>query len=1058
MNSKTLKLLALLLATGISAGAGAQSLSDYDFVYDIDNFQTIVDAPGVHTEAWGYSQQDDGYRNFSMPFAFPFGDDTIAQGSNVILSANGYVQFATFSLGSSVGTLYSVASHPYRAIAPFINSDGYCRGNIYWLDTVDASDGLRLLICEFRGITTYSARTSPESVNYQVRISEDGTVVIHYDSSDFNAIANHTLIMANTGADRLCLTGSWAQPVVATPATASASGSLDGVPAPGTRYTFSRPGSFCVPPANLSADQLSHSGMHLSWQGSAQGYTVYYSDNDTAWSDSVDVVTPEYDLSSLQSHTLYRIAVRAICADGLVSDLSQSVSLRTLYNPDCMPPQAIAIDTASFDYAELSIADSTASDAAVYDVAYWSASGDTAHLEVVGTAVTLSGLRAGTTYFVSASKVCADEPQTEPVQTSFTTACTSLSFDDLPYRDDFNSYEPYIGAPINPCWTIVNLNDANNYPYPSAYQNHSGLNGNSLYFYANHQLEGQYVSLPAIDDLSGLTLSFWTLAPNTTPRLDVGVMSDPLDTATFLTVYTVEPLASGVWEEHLVHFDSPAVAAMQQSGSLHVALRNRHVSPYATGYGISVDDLVLDAAPVCPRPLALSLSDATESSLSLSIDDTASIGHYRLWVYTADTLVDSLDINSASYTLYDLAPGTLYTVSAASLCYGNPTERVSASAATLCAVIAEAELPWSEDFEGWPVGIHAPLNPCWQAFYSTSDTILSSYAKVYAATDLDAGHTAVKMLAQHSYSTGEQYSTLVLPLVDVNPRRLQLDLRLRFAYQQTDPGEYVEVGVLSDPADPHSFVPCSLIENPGNYLYHDYSVRFGRYPYPTSGALAVRYHYNVPNDNSHIFVDSVALSLLDEEDVACEISALHVSDITDSSAVVAWNYNCEASGFEVELLGGDEDRNLLTSDTSVALTALQPATAYTVRVRVAGDFWSQPVYFYTTVSPTPSDTSASDTTHVDPVDPVNPSDSSDHSAVSVVALQSVALCPNPVASGYTVTLRGVPAAAAVSVCDATGRPVLSNLRGDSFAIKQPGVYFVVVSSGSSRTVRKLVVL
>lgn len=1122
------------------------------------------------------------------------------------LSANGYLQFGTISMGAYPNNLYNTPGNQYKAIVPYINNDGYCNGNLYWADTTDEQTGTEVLIAEFRGITTYSARTSPECMNYQIRLYPDGTIQVVYDSSDFNAIANHTLIIGEGYGNRLCLTGSWSAAVPGTPAQLP---SLDSVPAAGTCYTFSRPANFCQRPTALALDSAATDALALSWNGNSDGYTLFWSDNDTAWTDSIEAIgETTFVLGGLQPQTTYRIAVRSDCTDSLHSDLSAEISATTacgivsfaqmpytedfeaytsyqfnpcwtrlyrenaqtlnsaypsvvyqstgnsthnikfnaqntnggrwtmvvlpefeadinylqlaftymfndtadvqiyvglmtdptdtasfvpfdtvehtaapyewdtaevafnnyigdanriaisfrtttasqylnknmwldnlsvMYAPGCPRPQGVSVDTVGTDFAEFSISDNE--QGATYEVSYWAEGGDTLTETVYSQHGTLYGLQNATTYHIEVRKQCTDGTMTLGVSTSMTTTCEILTHDELPYSEDFNALEAWNGAPINPCWTIVNLNTSGPYPYPSIYANHSGLNGNALYMYANSNGDGQYISLPQMDYLNDLNLTFYCKAQNTACRLEVGVMTDPADTSTFTTLYTVVPENTD-WEEHSVDLDSYFGQGM------YVAFHYTHVA--LTSYGMYLDDVVLSMATGCPHPLAVALSDATESSLQVDITDTAAIGSYRLWV-SHDSVTDSVDIFDTTYTLYGLESGTHYTVSAATVCPGGVTESVSASAWTLCTMRDTTELPLSESFEDWEANIYADLGACWQAHYGTDSTEMSTHAKVYTSSDYDnAGHHAVKMMAQHSYSTGEQYSTLVLPQYDVNPRRLQLDVKLRFGYQYTHEGEYVELGIVADPADPQTFTPCTLIENPGNYQYHEYTGRFGRFQ-GDAGAVAIRYHYNVANDDSYIMVDSVNLTLMEEEDEACVVSALSLADTTDSSATIGWTYNCTIDSFEVRLEGGDEERTLFTDQTQVTLDGLEPATQYSVRVRHAGDFWSDVLWFTTadtTAQVTPVDTNTTDTT------------TTDTTGIELTLTAGLTISPNPVTAGETVTVAGMPEGAVLTVTDATGRMVLRQReRIINTARLSKGVYFVSIDSGGQTAVRKLVV-
>lgn len=689
-----------------------------------------------------------------------------------------------------------------------------------------------------------------------------------------------------------------------------------------------------------------------------------------------------------------------------------------------------------------------------------------------GATYELQGLASGKAQSVTVTRLCDDGSSTLPVSTSFRTLCGTLTADDLPFTENFDSYEAYNTTTLDPCWNTLNFNIStyNTYPLPrpTAYENHLTLNGRALYFSTRPEGKGQFLCLPAFDDLSQLAVTFWTKIGNDYSRFDVGVMSDPTDSASFTALATVEP-ASTSWEEHTVRFES-------YTGEGHYIAFHAY-SDGLTNYESYLDDITVDIALSCARPLSASVTAATTTSLTLAVTDTAQGGHYQV-TYCADgsedtVAVDDLDFEASytdpsrfSATLTDLLPGTVYHFAVATICSadGSLTAPVACMGQTRCEALAAADLPLEEGFTNWPLGMGEAFGPCWLRYYDGDSLGNRVPNKVYVQND--AGSRALHLYAEHSFSDGAQRSTVVLPLVDTVPQMLQLDIRMRFQGIFADSNDFLEVGIMPDADDPASFVPVHTIFNPGasngSAQYANYTVRFGRYS-GADGNVALRYSYTPAGiDYSYAWVDSLSLVLLDEPDVPCDVTGLVATEVTDSSALLGWQYDCEADSFLVEIKEGYHTEVLTaqqpalqvaTGSYSFALTGLDADTTYRIRVRGphATDEWSAPVVI-STVMALPVDT-----THVTPVDTT--STDTTQVSIAVVGRSAFALYPNPASGQVTVD---APAAGWVAVLDQSGRVVLRReVSGGrtplSVADLPAGAYFVRLTTGGETQVRKLIV-
>ena len=1189
---------AVLLMAGLVPTASAQNLSDYTLRYDTVAFQTIVGTEGCHRLAAAYG--DSGYDTLSMPFAFPFGEESVAEGTRVAASSNGFLWFGNSSLGDYAYSQYTSYSSTERLIVPLVQADGFCRDSIWYADTTDELG--RVLVFEFRGITTYGGRNdSGVGANYQVRLYADGRLAVHFDTTALPVSANRTLTIVNTSADKLCLTGSWVAPVASMPSSIP---SLEGLPVAGARYTFLRPEGYCTRPQAFAVDSVGADWVALSWTGEASRYVLYWSASATEWSYDTVVGGHAVVLDSLSPSTLHYFALASLCGDTVYSTYTQlqartaclpitdlpysedfesydvgqtgfnpcwsrffresngqlsesnpigtsdayggeramrlyahpgygqwtlvalpdvenydpsqlqlsffckgnratnnvlevgvmenladtgsfvavdTVDLGTEWTlaevnlgsysgngshvamryssainygyetyycfiddlmlslpPACVKPQGVTVVSVDTRSAELAIADSTFAMGDDYVVTLTSAS-DTAVVLTTSASYVLTDLRPGIRYEASVAKRCADGTLTRPVAVVFTTPCEPLTHSDLPYTENFDSYETGQGGFTNSCWTILNHHPSGNYPMPSSFYYH-GTTGNSLYFYANRGSEGQFASLPPVDFIGDLSLHFYSYCSNSVSRLEVGYMSDPHDTTTFTAVYTVTPGGSS-WEEHEVGFAGVA------DSNLCIAFRNYHTS-LATGYYICIDDVELHTAPSCLRPVSVSADSVWSDGMRLTVVDPAEQDSYRVW-FGED---DSVDVQDHSVVLTGLLSGTTYTVRVATLCDDlTLTAAVETTATTLCATLDSTALPWSEDFEAWQPGIYAPFNPCWQRHYG-ADSMWSPYPESKVRVMAEGETKALELKSEYTWSDGALMAVAVLPEVDVDVRRLEVAMRLKFYSAEADEEDFVEVGVVADGSNPASFVAADTIRHPGNNRYATYRSSLADSPL-SEGVVALRYHYGVYNDYNMVYIDSIGLTMgapivVDttpdpvEPDTCAMVQGLAVDSIGESEATIAWQRG-EASGWEVMIDGGDA---IVVEDTFFVATGLRPATEYSVVVRtLCSDTlysdWSEALVFRTEE-------------HEEPEEPVEPV------GIGEVDGEALTVAPNPAVE--TVTVSGLAAGARLTLLSADGH-VCGEWTATGASLTLPlgtlprGAYFVRVTSGDGVKVVKLIV-
>lgn len=276
MKKSTFLLMAAMLLG--SVGAWGQGVATYTMETTTEPWVSIA-ATGTQLT---YVAADGGNQNIMMPFEFPFGEATIAEGDPVCMRADGYML-----LNSGTGThhAYGYCNTGTRVIVPFLLVDGQMpQGNSgCWWQVETADDGQRVLVVEFQHVQHYNVST--DDFNYQVRLYENGDVSVHYghmenhaSDSSFNLMMVSDIIGGYN--DAIALSGSWDNPTAFHPysmgsSSLSVTRYITGMPDSGLVVTFRRPEPPCPKPTHVRAEELGPTSCQLVWRGNGVGGCTY---------------------------------------------------------------------------------------------------------------------------------------------------------------------------------------------------------------------------------------------------------------------------------------------------------------------------------------------------------------------------------------------------------------------------------------------------------------------------------------------------------------------------------------------------------------------------------------------------------------------------------------------------------------------------------------------------------------------------------------------------------------------------------------------------------------
>ena len=542
-----------------------------------------------------------------------------------------------------------------------------------------------------------------------------------------------------------------------------------------------------------------------------------------------------------------------------------------------------------------------------------------AEADFSGESITVYSLTPNTTYRVDISSACSGE-NSNPVSATFHTQCVPLASTSLPYEMDFNN----VAANAMPdCWSKLNLGGTSytNYPYAYGTTNPDGTSGNALYFYTYGVNQHEYAIMPAVDDLSGLMVSFAAKGAASL-AVTVGIMDDPTDTSTFTALQTIPMTSSSVWSNHEVSFDT-------YSGSgRNVAFRVTGSNSYSSLY---IDDVALMAASSCERPQGATVRHITTTSATLHIEDSNLVNNYNILIITGNDTLTTTASDTVAY-LTDLNPSTSYKVMVSAICSdGTVTSSATANFFTECEAIAT--FPYSEGFEAWATGANG-VHHCWNRYYMSYSASTTSYP--YASSSVThAGSKALQMTSyyesdDYSYYDYYHYSAAFMPEFDTAINNLTLNFWYKAEpyYPSYVTSMWLAVGVSETTADTTTFTRLLTIR-PTDTSWHEYELDLTGY---TGNGTRITFVQYSEDGNSYIddygYIDDITVDIIGD---CARPATVSVSAIDTTSALLSWTDIGGTGSYSIRWT--ENDSIIVNNDLSYLLTDLTPATFYTVSVR-----------------------------------------------------------------------------------------------------------------------------
>lgn len=337
--------------------------------------------------------------------------------------------------------------------------------------------------------------------------------------------------------------------------------------------------------------------------------------------------------------------------------------------------------------------------------------------------------------------------------------------------------------------------------------------------------------------------------------------------------------------------------------------------------------VIPDVVPqYCDKPNDLEVSDITTTSATVSW--TAN-GDGQQWEmqYKNAYETDYMDVQGTvtnPYTFQDLEPSHGYWIRLRSVCgdelYSDWEETWFS---TECVPLIS--LPYSYDFEDMKYDV---FPPCW-SYYSSDENIpwVESYNRHSGRFSLVMGGNQTE---------GIQFT--ILPEIPVNQYPMN-GTELVFYGAMYNGTASVQVGIMTDPNDPGTFMLVEELNMPDDFEFRKHIVSFADY---TGNGSYIAIRKENTNEIGYLFIDDVLVRPIPN---CAEPTGLTVSNIAQNTATLQWTARGSETAWHVQYKLADDSNNGISyewpdtyqtvSQNSCTLNTLAQGTSYEVRVRAA---------------------------------------------------------------------------------------------------------------------------
>ena len=527
----------------------------------------------------------------------------------------------------------------------------------------------------------------------------------------------------------------------------------------------------------------------------------------------------------------------------------------------------------------------------------------------------ITGLTHSTQYYVYVQSVQSNGNGAW-VNTTFFTECDVFP---IPFTEDWESWSAAANS-LSACFTQT----AGMQVAGSGSPNATVKTGNCIKFNATTTNKEPMLVLPEFDKpIKTLQLTM-NASPYTSSYVgdasytEIGVL-EANDNFVKIAEYRFNLSDAKAWDEVFVNF-----SAYTGEGG-RIAIR----TPYATvnkAIHICFDNLVVEEVPLCGKITTIEVENIDSVSANISWAKGKAENKWNLKVSstelddpaiaTADIFDGQLDVQNKALT--DLDGNTTYYVYVQSVDETLECTGAWSNAKVFKTLCKKQSFPYEEDFEGYPTG-SGSLPDC--------ATLCGEDADHSYITTRGTGNLALYL----KQVTKDHNNYFAFPALNVDSvKRLQLSMQVAPGYTTATNTYYYEVGVMTDPNDPSTFVSIAYdsVQGAANYPFSDKMYTFEGYKGDENGkfgtyiALKPLKYATSTNANAgagYVYIDNVTIDFIE--------TCFKPTDVTGEMGIdtvkLDWKSNNEGASYLVRLFAdADDDPDTATpvAETTVDTT------------------------------------------------------------------------------------------------------------------------------------------
>ena len=569
-------------------------------------------------------------------------------------------------------------------------------------------------------------------------------------------------------------------------------------------------------------------------------------------------------------------------------------------------------------------------------------------------------LQPSTEYTAQVRAICAvGDSSAWTVQKKFTTACALVHVPYYEYFDTYTDFGSSANAPTSypnnqmpPCWKFLNKGTSST-AYPTAfisdYPDYVVLM-RCLFFRAS-PVTPLFAVLPEFDQpIKNLSLSFVYRNQSTGVYdgiLNIGVMTDPEDTATFVLLQSYPQKNVKTVLRHDFALDN------LPPGARSIALK--YVGGTGNGYYFGIDSLSVVKYTTCNKPQSFSISKTTQTTAEVVVKDSINTAWEASVVapgaYPSENNVVSLTANNR--TIPNLLPGTSYHVYLRANCGTSKSFWVGpVRLTTLCTTYT---IPYLEPFDKYTQDIstsnaspatfpNCQQPSCWVF------PVLSRNRVDYPRVFLSNYSTYAPGPGNYFFALGEPKNPVFAVLPEFNVPLDSLVLTFKYRHMSASYGNLF-VGVMTDPLDTTTYRQVAILTPVATATKGTVDFNFSSFP---AGTKYIAFKFTSTTNTYGVTIDSVNVTKAICPKTHFNIGSYtktSVKLIVDDKANTQWEYSAVLSGSPITASG------VISTNRNITIPNLSPATTYDIYIRAncgtATGTWVGPVKVTTLCNPVP---------------------------------------------------------------------------------------------------------